>query len=250
MVLIEWEQRDLCLQTTVDGFASVAGDVYDRTCRADFSQPGFCVLKLGTNLYSHEFRQIMVELKSAMAKLHEAAAGKTLSVIAASRFDQQTSTKPHVDGGPDENFLMLGYEPSVVHSELEISDYSKCAFDRGISPREFLKQHNPMFQSGFEMLRPYSTKVPCFSGSEYQIVCINNSTADYSSSDSAWQGTLHTATVPHPDESQRRVINSMMIASVAIGTGDAIPSAQLEEFVTATAVSRRGYDKPHLQDDK
>ena len=45
------------------------------------------------------------------------------------RFDSQTTTKFHLDGAPDEAFLMLGYEASPVRSELAIADYSKAARD-------------------------------------------------------------------------------------------------------------------------
>lgn len=144
---------------------------------------------------------------------------------------------------------MLGYEPSAIISELEISDYAKCAFDMGVTPTEFFEKHNPMYRSGYELLRPYTTSIPCFNETEYQIVCINNSTAEYSKSVYRWQGTLHTATVPTPDENYRRVINSMMVASVPSGTPDTISSEEAEEFVATTTVLRRGYDKQHLEDD-
>lgn len=203
----------------------------------------------------------MVDLKCQMAKRHETLTGETFSLLWASRFDQQNSTKLHVDSGPDENFLMLGYEPSMVASELEIADYSKCALDLGITPTEFLSRHNPMFEAGYELLRDYLIPVPCFSATDYQIVCINNSTASFCSDGSAWQGTLHKATVPAPDESQRRIINSIMVTSVPAasslpgvsseptGAADKISTAEIEDFIATDAVRRRGYDKQHLEDD-
>jgi len=106
-----------------------------------------------------------------------------------------------------------------------------------------------MFKPGFEILRPYTTVVPCFSTVDYQIICINNSSAPYSESQPAWQGTLHTATILTPAESERRVINSTMIASVPQGTPDTIGPELLNEFVSTSVVRRRGYDKPHLDDD-
>lgn len=191
----------------------------------------------------------MVDIKREMGAIHESTTGNTLAYLSVARFDQQETTRPHLDGGPDECFLMLGYEPSVVDSDLEISDYAKCAFDLGLTPKEFLAKHNPMFKSGHEFLRPYSTRVPCFSPTEYQIICINNSSAPYSESQPAWQGTLHTATILTPDESERRVINSTMIASMPAGTADTINPEKLNDFVSTSVVRRRGYDKPHLEDD-
>ena len=36
---------------------------------------------------------------------------------------------------------MLGYKPSDVDDELEVSDYSKRVFDLGLSSQEFMVQH-------------------------------------------------------------------------------------------------------------
>jgi len=47
---------------------------------------------------------MMVDLKRAMARVHESVTGNTLIYLSAARFDQQTTTKPHLDGGPDECF--------------------------------------------------------------------------------------------------------------------------------------------------
>lgn len=199
---------------------------------------------------SVEFRQLMVDIKCEMTAIHFSRMQDTLVYLSAARFDQQETTRPHLDGGPDECFLMLGYEPSEVSSELEIIDYCKCAYELGMTPKGFMAKHNPMFKPGYELLRPYATRIPCFSPSNYQIVSINNSSAPYSAYGSTWQGTLHTATILTPDESKRRVINSTMIARATLGTHDVIDSAILESFIHTSEVKRRGYDKTHLQDDK
>ena len=49
---------------------------------------------------------------------------------------------------------MLGYEPSEIPSELEITDYAKRAFDLKLTLVDFFSQHNLMFKSGYELLRP------------------------------------------------------------------------------------------------
>lgn len=191
----------------------------------------------------------MVKLKEELAAIHHQKTGGALVYLSAARFDQQASTKPHIDGGPESCMLMLGYEPSEVDSELEFADYSKCAFDLGITPREFLEQHNPMFQAGYELLRPYSTRIPCFSASDYQIICVNNSVGAYSESKPNWQGVLHTAEILTPDDTKRRIINSTMIASAPAGTADAISHREQQEFITTNVVRRKGYDRLHLEDD-
>lgn len=217
-----WPPESNCLHHASLDVASAAAELYRRTCRVGFDEPGFCVLNAGQDMDSVAFRQLMVDLKFAMAAIHESKTGNTLACLSAGRFDQQQSTRPHLDGGPDECFLMLGYEPSPIESEIDIFDYTKCAFDLGLSPDEFMARHNPMFRAGHDILLPYATRIPCFSKDDYRIVCINNSSAPYSESQPAWQGTLHTATILMPDESERRVVNSTMIASVPAGTPDKI----------------------------
>ncbi len=236
-----WSLDSICLSPSVLDVETIASDIYARTCRFDFNAPGFCTLNVGQSIDSVAFRQLMVDLKRAMAAIHETTTGNTLAYHSASRFDQQVTTRPHLDGGPDECFLMLGYEPSDVESELEILDYAKCAFDHRLTPKEFMATHNPMFHSGYEMLRPYATRIPCFSQTDFQIVCINNSSASFSHKKRAWQGTLHTAIIRTPDESQLRVINSTMIASEIAGTSDPITESQQHEFVTTSTIHRQGY---------
>lgn len=247
--IFTWPRDSICLCPELLDVQSVAASIYERTCRTDFDAPGFCAVNVGHSIGSVPFRQLMVDLKRAMAAIHESKTGNTLIYLSAARFDQQETTKPHLDGGPDECFLMLGYEPSDVDAVLEISDYTKCAFELGFSPKEFMAKFNPMFHAGYEMLRPYSTRIECFSRTDYQLICINNSSAPFSNEQPRWQGTLHTATILTPDESKRRIINSTMIATAARGTSDAITESQQDDFIHTSVVRRRGYDKPHLEDD-
>lgn len=229
---------------------TLVAEIYSQTCRTDFSEPGFSLTNVGRAIDSVAFRRLMVDLKSAMSALHEAATGKTLVYLSAARFDQQTTTKPHLDGGPEECFLMLGYEPSEIDAELQFSDYTKCAYELGMSPTEFMAKHNPMFRTGQTTLQPYTTRASNFSKEDYQIVCINNSTAGFSIETLKWQGVLHTAAILTPDESKRRVINSTMIASARIGTPETITAALQHDFIHTTIVRRQGYDKSHLRDDE
>lgn len=142
--------RSPCLTFRSGHLNQLALEVYEQVCRTSFEQPGFCVVDLGPDLGSQPFRQLMVDLKQELAAIHERLTKKTLIYLSAGRFDQQTSTRPHLDGGPDESMLMLGYEPSEVAADLEISDYTRCAADLGLSPKEFMERHNPMFHAGFE----------------------------------------------------------------------------------------------------
>ncbi|MCR9200546.1 MAG: hypothetical protein NXI04_18065 [Planctomycetaceae bacterium] len=227
---------------------SVADAVYHRVCRSHLDAPGFCVINLAPTADSVTLRQAMVQLKQLLSVRHHAGTGRTLVYLSVGRFDQQQTTRPHRDGGPDQSLLMLGYEPTTVASTLDVLDYSRCAQELGLTPDAFLQQHNPMFAGGFELLQPYTTRVR-LSADRFQIVCINNSSAAYSASQPAWQGVLHTASVLTPDDSQRRVINSTMIASVPLDTPEPISEDQLTDFLTTSTVRRRGYDKPGVADD-
>jgi hypothetical protein len=113
-----------------------------------------------------------------------------------------------------------------------------------------MAKHNPMFKSGYELLRPYATRIPCFSPGDFQIVSINNSSAPFSPDGSTWQGTLHTATILKPDETKRRVINSTMIARAFSDADGVVDQTTLEQFIHTSEVKRRGYDKLHLENDK
>ncbi len=240
----------VCLRPKTLEAGAIAADIYGTTCRTGFEMPGFCVVNVGASMDSVQFRRLMVEIKREMAAIHASQKKQTLIYLSAGRFDQQESTKPHLDGGPQENLLMLGYEPSRIDSEIEMYDYARCAYDLGLSPQEFMARHNPMFAPGVRMLRPCATPVDCFDPGSFQIVCINNSYAPFSSEGSLWQGVLHTAQIPHPDESRRRVINSTMIAPAPLGSEDVIGPEGVENFMHTSHLSRRGYDKPHLEDDK
>ncbi|HEY8504460.1 MAG TPA: hypothetical protein VIL46_07750, partial [Gemmataceae bacterium] len=122
--------------------------------------------------------------------------------------------------------------------------------------------HNPMFEpprrdrslqkgteGGGERLRPYTTSVACFSNGSFQVLLINNSVAPYSPRGETWQGLLHTATVRNPSDALRRVVNSLMVASVPAGEPEPVPEAGQEAFVRTEVVRRRGYDRTHLDDD-
>lgn len=225
-------------------------DVYRLVCRTDLSSPGFCLLNLGGDASSEMLRQFMVSLKRRLRVIHQSRRQLDLVCLSAARFDQQTTTKLHRDGGPDECFLMLGYEPSEVRSEVVLADYSRCARDMQITPAEFLEKHNPMFGPGAELLRPYATRVERFSNEATQVLLINNSSAALSEDRTTWQGVLHTATVLNPCDDKRRVVNSMMVASVQLGAAEPVSLAEQDVFITTTIVRRRGYDRQHLADDQ
>jgi hypothetical protein len=218
-------------------YVDLGAAVYRKVCRTDHSEPGFCVIHLGFNTDSESLRGLQVDLKNNLARIHRARLGKDFVCWSAGRFDQQESTKLHRDGGPEESLLVLGYEPSEVRSQLAMADFSKCAGDLGITPAEVLERYNPMFVPGEEKLSPYTTALTSFDPTRPQIVVINNSVAAVGSG--RLQGVLHTATILSPLPHHRRVINSMMLASVPLGTAPQVSEEALQDFVTTQDVKRR-----------
>lgn len=224
--------------------AALAERIFRDCCRRNYDRPGFSLLKLGLDLDSSRFRHFMNALKEALSLEQQRSDGRKLSYFSLGRFDQQVSTKFHLDGGPEDSFLMLGYEPSLIEAELSLADYSRCAADLGMTPEEFLERHNPMFKVNENLLGPYLIRLHEFNPEEFQILFINNSR-----SSSGWQGLLHAAVMPSPDESQRRVINSTLICPMPIEAAEILPASEIEDFLQSHGVRRRGYDKPHLNDE-
>ncbi len=214
--------------------ATAAKTVFEKVFRTDLSQPGFMILVLPGTVASHELRHTMVELKQQLSMLHQSRWSESLEYLSLGRFDQQNSTKLHLDGGPDRSFLMLGYEPTQVRSEFQIADYSRSAQDLGMTPAEFLQQHNPMFSSGLEKLHDCITTVTDWQEIQPRIVIINNSSAA-PGTHGATAGVMHGAVIPKPDSQQQRVINSTMIAPSCFAAHD--PAMQVQEFVSTVAIA-------------
>lgn len=217
----------------------LAEAVYHRVFRTDFSEPGFALIDLGPDCGSEKQRQLMVELKNEFSQLERTHRGRELIYQSLTRFDQQVTTKPHRDGGPDESILMLGYEPSLIESRLEMSDYSKCAHDLGVTPAEFLNRFNPMFSEGRDRLVTYTTPIDEFDNGAFQIVIINNSMKQLGE---GLVGVLHTATILNPNPDLSRVINSTMLAVVPQGEGGGRDAYEQNDFLTTAVVRRPVYD--------
>jgi len=212
----------------------IAETVFERVFRTELGQPGFAVLVMPQDLSSQELRQSMTVLKERLSDLHAMKWGETLEYLSLGRFDQQNSTKLHLDGAPERSFLMLGYEPTKVRSEFQIADFSRCACDTGLSPAEFMSQLNPMFSAGAELLRNYVSKITNWHEDCPRIVIINNSIAE-PGMHGATYGVLHGAVIPLPDPQASRIINSTMIAPACFVCSD--PAMKVQEFVSTDQIS-------------
>ena len=216
----------------------IANSVYHSVFRTEFNQPGFALINLGPDYDSESQRQLMIDLKSEFDRLERRHRGQNLVYQSLTRFDQQVTTKPHRDGGPDESILMLGYEPSLIESRVELTDYSKCAHDLGMTPAEFLDQFNPMFADGQNRLSGYTTLIDDFDNTSFQILLINNSMKQLGE---GLVGVLHTASIINPNRDFTRVVNSTMIASVPNGSGEDAAVDEQNDFVTTTVVRKAVY---------
>jgi hypothetical protein len=115
----------------------ITWNVSKNVFRTNTNEVGFIHLDFGKNLTPYQFRS-MVDLKNELSKFTIVKYDKKLSYHWLVRFDQQVNTPFHVDNAADQSFLMLGYEPSEIESELHIADY-KYANESGTATKDYLK---------------------------------------------------------------------------------------------------------------
>jgi hypothetical protein len=211
--------------------------VFDLVWRVDFNSPGFALLEIPPGTDSHTLRSWMVELKRRLSEIGVSRGRGPLGYKSMGRFNQQETTKFHLDGAPDQSFLMLGCEPSMVRSRLFMADYTRAAFDLGITPQQFLADFNPMYRKGEEALARYVTELPLPCDGCSRILVINNSSLPFTESRTNTLGVMHKATIDTPDENQHRIVNSTMLA---VGD-DAISHGRQQEFVMTDQISQKVY---------
>ena len=224
-----------------DDLHHVASDVYPDVFRRDFDGAGFALLQFNDRPSSSEFRRCMIALRGEFDSLVSAVRGERLRFQSLARFDQQTTTKFHLDGGPDESILMLGYEPAGVSSSVALADYVRAAHDLGLTPQEFMDQHNPMFVPGEKLIARYVQRLDEFDATRFQILFINNSRLPWSKAGTHSLGVLHQASILNPDPSKSRVINSTMMAVVSPNAAEVVTERELNEFATTSHVARKNY---------
>ncbi len=184
-------------------------DCFEDVFRTETHRPGFCLLDLGPDVNSLRLREVMVMMKKTLSRLTKDRFSQSLNYQWLGRFDQQASTKYHLDNAPNQSFLMLGYEPSEIESELYIADYVKLSQDHGISSGDFFERYNPIYADHEDALKPYISRVKPFNKDSFRIVLINNSNGE---APRDTLGVLHMARMVNPDLEKSRVVNSMMLA--------------------------------------
>lgn len=208
-----------------------------QTFRTDFSAPGFSLLSFALPITSEALRAGMIEVKQNLDALHFGRAGKHLVYQSMTRFNQHNTTKFHLDGAPEESFLMLGYEPSEVACTLAMADYTLAAWKHGITPAALVRDHNPMYASGARLLEGTITPLTAFDPGRASILAINNSCLPYAQDGQNLLGVMHQATIPNPDNTKLRIINSTMIRIAASLSEEVLAPAQQQAFATTSEIS-------------
>jgi hypothetical protein len=203
-----------------DNVAAVAPEVFRRAWRTSLDQPGYALLRFAREVTSRELRRAMVDLVGEFPV--------PFVPERFGRFDQQVSSKFHRDGAPRASLLVLGYEPTPVRSRFWVADASAAAAQAGVSFKEYVAAHNPMFPAGEAELAPFVAEL-ALPHAEPFLILANNSDLPFGGGNPL--GVLHKAVIPSPDPAGRRVINSIGFTPRAEGvTG--LPSAELERFLT------------------
>ncbi|MEO9662362.1 MAG: hypothetical protein ABJG16_14190, partial [Maribacter dokdonensis] len=102
-------------------------------------------------------------------------------------------------------FLLLGYEPSVIESELHIADYNALAKEKD---KGYLANFTPVFEKNESLLAPFTTKLKSFDKEAYHIVIMNNSAPMLPAET---LGVYHKAVIVKQDFSKSRIVNSMVL---------------------------------------
>ncbi len=216
---------------------AIVEKVFGLVWRFDFTAPGFCLLDVGADLDSHTLRAWMVDLKGRLSEVNIRRGGRPFIFRSMARFDQQETTKFHLDGAPAESMLILGYEPSRVISRLVLADFTRTSFDLGITPQQFLNDFNPMYKKGEELLGRYVTELPQPDEGHSRILVINNSSLPFTEARTNPLGVMHKAIIVTPDDAERRIVNSTMLA---VG-GEEISVEKQEDFVRTDEISQKVY---------
>jgi len=178
----------------------LASQVAGRVIRSDLAAPGFAAIDLGTDLSPDEFAVLLQQLAAALDVLYRRRTGRSFTVVHQGKFDQQRSTMPHRDGGPDRSILLLGYEPTAVESQFFLIDYTRCAGEQELHPREYLRQYNPMNDARPDpCLERQTHRIEPFPAGHYRVLLINNSNLASTEPHEGMLGVLHHAIITRPD---------------------------------------------------
>lgn len=234
-------RADFAILEQPQALDQLAYGIAQRVFRVDTTAPGFALVDLGSACQPRDYRRWLVELGLGLRRAYAKQYGGHLGFFWVGRFDQQTTTRPHRDGAPAGSVLMLGYEPTVVPAQLALVDYTRLAQERGPTPNAWLTQSNPMYNQAItEQLAAYTTQLDSFDHRRFQVLVINNGTDSLDDCASGMLGVLHQVTVPTPNFSHTRYVNSLMLARLDQGDTIGLTNEQIQQYIEkAVAASSR-----------
>lgn len=115
-----------------------------------------------------------------------------------------------------------------------LADYTRAAFELGLTPKQFLEVFNPMYRAGEVQLAPYVTELPQPYEGHSRILFINNSSLPFTENRTNPLGIMHKAIIAKRDEAESRVVNSAMLT---LGETEQLSLDQQREFVATDTIS-------------
>ncbi|WP_324023518.1 hypothetical protein QSV08_11700 [Maribacter sp. BPC-D8] len=211
----------------------VASQCFRNVFRTSTAETGFYHIDLGKNSTPFEFRTFMTDLKKELSTLSASTFNKNLSYHWLVRFDQQVNTPFHIDNAGHQSFLLLGYEPTEIESELHLADYHKYANDSD-DAENFAANFTPVFKGDEALLAPYVTKISAIKKDTYSIVIMNNSSPQVHQET---LGVFHKAVIIKQDLSKSRIVNSMVL-NMTTDDETVEDRYREEKFLNNTAISK------------
>lgn len=213
------------------GIHSIAGRVFLLVFRTTLDASGFALLRFDAPISSTDLRRFMVSLKRQLGQLYFQERGRHLVYRSMLRFDQQATTRFHLDGAPEESYLMLGYEPSEVKSEVAIADYTRAAWDRGRAPEQFLAEFANTPDRLEQALEGCITRVEEFDAACSQVLLVNNSRLPIHPRNQNSLGVMHQATIFKPLPGKQRIINSTLLVTASDPSEELVTAEEQEAYI-------------------
>lgn len=95
-----------------------------------------------------------------------------------------------------------------------------------------------MYKKGEELLGGYVTELPQPVEGHSRILLVNNSSLPFTEARTNPLGVMHKAIIVTPDDAERRIVNSTMLA---VSESDEMGQEQQQEFVTTDQISEKVY---------
>lgn len=191
-------------------------DLHRDVLRRSLDARGWAYLELGADMDRRRMREAMRAVADGLSRTEQQLHARGLAPTALTQFDQGETTPFHVDGGPDESVLILGYEPTPRVSVLRVACLPTCAAARGDSPRAFLAAFPRGIPADHASVRAHAAEVTIHSA-RWPIVVLCNSVADPGE---GWLGVLHQAELAAEPRGER-VVNTVHLGACSIADASA-----------------------------